>query len=252
MSQVAVQQSKNLTGTLCSTIQNVYCFFEIYFECIFNCLQGSEIHLDFLESRFKTCHQHYRQVEVNIWEMNWKFELMEAVKNDVTERRTPIETPTLKAVKCIYEVGRELYGTSELEKSMEKMVDSNLFALELLHYGFCWRVIVTQWIETLVFLLHKVDINISMVQATLLEILMKSLISVNCLYKSLCHVVGQVVMDGLGELLKYKGIEMGENDPRIYSGRYCNAYVMTLSISCYVYLVLLLYVRHPRVNNKKK
>ena len=183
--------------------------------------------------------------------MNWKFDIMEAVKNDVTERRTPIGSPALKAVKCIYEVGRELYGTSELEKSMEK-VDSNLFALESLHYGFCWRVIVTQWIETLVVLLHKVDINISIVQATLLEILKKSLISVNCLYKSLCHVVGQVVMDGLRELLKSKGVEMGEKDPRIYSGRYCNAYVMTPSVSCYVNLVLLLYVRHPRVNNKNK
>jgi len=240
-SRVAVQQSKNLTGTLCSTLQNVYCFFEVYFECIFQTLQSSEIDLEDLGSRFKICHQHYSRFEASMSEMNWKLDLIGVVRNDFTERRTPIGTPALKAVKCIYEVCSELYGTSEIEKIMEK-VDSNLYALESLHYGYCWRVTITQWVETLIFLLHQADISISIVQATLLEILRKSLISVNCLYMSLRHIVGQVVLDELRELLQSKGIEVNEKNPRVTSGRFGNNYVMIWSLSCYTYLVLLLYI----------
>ena len=76
-------------------------------------------------------------------------------------------TPALKVVTCIYEVCSELCGGSELEEVM-KMVDRNLYVLESMHYTFCCCIIITQWVETLVFLLDEMAVTISTVRSTLL------------------------------------------------------------------------------------
>ena len=241
--RAAVKHSKDLTGLLCSTLSDIYSIYEFYFECLFHALECKKLDMDVLISYYKTCHSCYSSFEKCMSEMNWNMDLIKDVRNEFTERRTPMGTPALKAVTCIYEVCSELCGGSELEEVM-KMVDRNLYALESMHYTFCCRIIITQWVETLVFLLDEMAVTISTVRSTLLDILRKNLDSINCLYKPLSCVIGKTVMESLKDQLKFEGIEINEKDPQSCTGRISSKFIMTVSFSSSAYLLLLLYIAY--------
>ncbi len=239
--QATVHQSGDLTSSLCSTLSNVYSYYELYFESCFHALDAKGINLDSLALNFKVCHEHYNQFEAGVADMSWNVELLRDVRSEFTERRTPIGTPALKAVGCIYEVCKELYGGSELTKTME-MVDKNLYTLESLHYSYCCRIVVSQWVETVILLLDKASVTLSVMQCALIDILRTYKDFINSTYKSLTCIFGGAGFERLKGRLSSYGIELCDKDPQHLSGKFNSKYIMTMSVSSSTYLILLVYM----------
>ena len=246
-----VRESGKLDQLLQSTLPDVYDFNETYFKAMYHYVSRDCVEVSKLQSFLSVCHGCYKRFDEEISSVPWNMTLRKDVEKEFTQRRTPLGTPALKAIKCIYEVCNELYGGSDIEEAMKDM-DNKLYVLEYSHYSWCCRRLMIQWLESILCLLvdkedslRGTNYNPLLLQEVLLKIVSKYQDEISSIYIKVSNIIGKEVAERLSVKLHCEGIsinnDIGPGSVLWPSGNDSNAYVKRLSVPIYTYLLLLLH-----------
>ncbi len=232
-----------------STLSTVCDFTEAYLKSLHHYISSDSITIPAVEQSFETCRQCYNTFQEVMNETEWASAFQKKVETEIRERRTPTGNPACKALMCIYDICSELYGGTEIESAM-KVIDQNLYSIEYLHYAYCCKVIMTQWLETLLCLLagdfaeSVTSYDCSLLRATLLEIVTKHLDSVSSAYTKISGVIGSDTAKRISEILLSEGVVIDTQ-----ASQYTNSsnksygfseYVANYSVPVFTYVFLLL------------
>ncbi len=241
----SAQKTKDLGRAIVSTLPEVFDFNYAYFDACYHYIIDSNIDMCAIKLCFQQCRDCFEKFQdaINISEIQWNDGFRSEIKAEITERRTPTGSPGHKAVECIHQVCSELCGGSEITSAM-KDVDEGLYALESIHYAHCYRVILTQWLETILGMLSHDSVSLpfdpSLLRATLLGIVTKYQDQIGYIYEEISSVIGKDITNEISERLYKDGIIINkkislsdlEDGDAIEYGR-------KLSLSLFTYLLLL-------------
>ncbi len=242
----------DLSGLIESTLPLTFDLMEAYMSAIYHYLSCEDgvIKIDIIQPFFQTCRNCYEKFEKLIGEFQWNIAFRRDIQKDLVQRRTAIGSPAHMAASCIYEISRELSGKESTEAALET-ADMSIHALEWLHYSYCYRIIMTQWLETLLCFVtdgtiaDSISYDHSTLHETLLQIASKSQRQISSVYNKLASVVGEEMTARVADELHSKGVhidsQIGVSFQHAKLGTDDSAvYVMNMSASMYTYLLLLL------------
>ena len=246
----AFLKCNDFDGIIQSTLSIMSDFFDAYIDLFYHyvyCDEGILI-IATLEPLFRKCQDCYNRFEEQISQFPWNGTLRENVQRDMAQRRTPFGSPAYNAMTCISDICGELTGRVKV-KSIMKDVDRNLYALECLFYGYSFRVVMSQWLKSILCLLVKNDVsdcsisyNPDILRATLLQIVTKHRDRISCCYNELVAVFGESVMKRISSELLKEGIdiEAGCLSRTLLSGSDSGMYVTNVHTQIFMDLFSLL------------
>jgi hypothetical protein len=241
--KASCQDVWNLDELLRSTLPLAFDFMDAYRSAIhhyLNC-EGGVIEIEVLKTLIETCSVCYMKLEGIISGCEWNTALRNNIQKDITQRRTIIGSPAHVAVSCIYEIYSELSGRDGVHLGLEA-ADGSVHTLEWLYYSCCYRIVVSQWLETMLCLItdscfaKSISYSHSTLRETLLQIAHKYQHQISQVHSMLVNVVGGKVISKIAEELHKEGICIDENQTE----RSDSVYINNMGASMYTYLVLLL------------
>ena len=186
--------------------------FDHYLYC-----EGGVISVATLGPLFEKCHDCYNRFEAGIEKFPWNSTLRQHVKKDLAQRRTPFGSPAYNAMKCIYDICSELTDKVKVQSVMEG-VDRNLYILECLFYGFSFRIVLSQWLKSILCLLGQNAVSVSysadVLRSTLVQIVRTHWDQICCCYHKLASVLGKDIMKQLSAELLNEGVDIEASQQR--------------------------------------
>lgn len=189
--------------------------FDHYLHC-----EGGVIRVAQLGPLFEKCHDCYNRFEAEIEQFPWNSTLRQHVQKDLAQRRTPFGSPAYNAMRCIYDICSELTDKVKVQSVMEG-VDRNLYILECLFYGFSFRIVLSQWLKSILCLLAQngasdsvvVRYSVDVLRSTLVQIVRTHQDQICCCYHKLASVLGKDHMKQISAELLKEGVDIESREP---------------------------------------
>lgn len=250
-----IRHSFRLDELFASTIPMVFVFMDSFLGAVQHYLScdGGTIRMGTIRPLFRTCQESYGKFEDEICRFHWNTALRSEIQQDLAQRRTPIGSPALKAVSCVYELCRELSGGEAIQRAMQD-ADKDIRALDYFHHAYCCMVVLTQWLESVLCLMacgggdvgstdvSSISCDEEVLQATLLRLVADHREQISSVYRRLSGVIGEAVLQRISERMHRDGISIDDCHHTIFGGRDSSAssvYVLDLSTATYANLLLL-------------
>lgn len=247
----SIQHTVKLDELAKSTLPIVFDFTEAYLSVVYHNLicDGGTVRINSIKPLFKMCQKYYKIFEEEIGQFQWNRVLRAGIQEDLTQGRTPIGSPALKAVSCIYEVCSELSGRGEGLYAVKRDVEDNICTLDSLHHSYCCGVVLTQWLESILCLLTCNDDTTipGLLQSTLLQIATRYHAQISSVYCKVAAIMGEAAVRRVAERLSQEGVYIDSQEAvsfhrRRHSGCESSIYVCNISTTAYVNLFLLLHL----------
>ena len=207
-----------LDDLLRSTLPLVFDYTDSYIDLFHHYLSCDDgvINVATLEPLFEKCHDCYNRFEAEIKQFPWNSTLRQHVQKDLAQRRTPFGSPAYNAMKCIYDICSELTDKVKVQSVMEG-VDRNLYILECLFYGFSFRIVLSQWLKSILCLLGQNAVSVSysadVLRSTLVQIVRTHRDQICCCYHKLASVLGKDIMKQISAELLKEGVDITSQEP---------------------------------------
>lgn len=251
-----IQEVGNLDELVRSTLPMVFEFTESYLSAVYHYLtcDGGYVRINTVQSLSETCLKSYSKFEEEISHFQWNAALRGSIRSDLSQRRTPIGSPALLAVSCMYELCTELSSQSTAMRLAMRDAERNIHALDYHHHSYCCGVVVTQWLESLLCLLasSSADLGVSVLcdpqglRSVLLQIASEYRVQISSTYSRIEGVMGAAILRRIAERLHEDGVSISNQDgtatlKHARLGR-CESsmYVTNIGTAAYVNLLLLL------------
>lgn len=251
-----IQQPGKFDELLRSTLSIVFEFTESYLNSIYHYVScdGGNIRIHTVQPLLSTCQKSYGKFEEEISHFQWNTVLRGNVRSDLSQRRTPIGSPALTALSCIYELCSELSSESNVMKQAVGGAESSICALDYLHHSYCCGVVLTQWLESVLCLLtcssddpqFSISYDPQVLRATLLRIATEHQVQISSAYRKVEDVIGSGVLRRISERLHEDEVYIDHHDGAAtlrharLGGCESSMYVLNVGTTAYANLLLLL------------
>ena len=250
--RLSLQHKVKLEELAKSTLPIVFDFTEAYLSAVYHNLicDGETVRINTIKPLFKMCQKYYKKFEEEVGQFQWNTALRADIQKNLSQGRTPVGSPALNALSCVYEVCSELSGRGEGLYAVKRDVEDNICTLDYLHHSYCCGVVLTQWLESILCLLTDntaTPYDPSVLQGTLLRIATRYHAQISSIYCQVAAIMGEAAVRRVAERLSQEGVYIDNQEAisfhrRRHSGCESSIYVCNISTAAYVNLFLLLHL----------
>ena len=236
-----LQSSTKLASLVKCTLVSIFEFEESYVTGLKLVHDGCT---DFkqLAKNMKRCHLCFQEFNKNVSELQWNPDMCHKVKSEVDNRRTPIGAPANVACNVIYDIAKELYGGDTIQHEREAL-DQELHILESCHYTYCYKILMYQWLVTLLCLAtedvskdFKPPLDLSKHRTTLLKIVLTHKDKIQACLPVTSQIIGLPLSQELAAHLKSAGVQLVVHTDKQFDSLDLN-FFHRISIPVYTFLL---------------